>query len=264
MSREDENVSADSLMGRLQAEAKRVSDIRRIGTLARLVEACDEILSGEAYKRAKSARQDPEAFNPNFVKLNSRLIEMYVRFRARLEKGEKEWTGPVATTIRREKDLMTYLKLRDAEANRPGKPKRPTSRSRRADEIIDRIDNIHDQALLREVLAKAREAKRQLDIMVDALRKHPEIDVDALREGRYTRRKVDGPEAQSVMSADDTKVIRELVARLHDKDELDDFDLVYRIDRVKSEDSGLELIKPKEMKLLERLAGLEGAAAGEN
>jgi len=258
---ESETVTADSLMSRLQAEAKRASDLRRVGTLARLVEACDEILAGDAYKRAKSARQDPEFFNPNFVKLNSRVIEAYVRFRARLEKGETEWTGPVASTIRGEKDLMTYLKLRDAESKRPGKPKRPTPQSRRADEIIDRIDNIHDQALLREILAKAREAKRQLDIMVDALRKHPEINVDALREGQYTPRKVDGPQAQSAIGADDTKLIRKIVTRLQDSDQLEEFDLIYRSGRVKmSLGAGLDLIYPEEMRLLERLAGLDGAA----
>jgi len=256
MTDEPETVTADSLMGRLQEEAKRASDLRRIGTLARLVEACDEILSGEAYKRLKSARQDPEVFNPNLVKLNSRVIEMYVRFRARLDKGKTEWTGPVATTIRGDKDLMAYLKLRDVESKRPGRPKRPTPRSRRADEIIERIDNIHDQALLREVLAKAREAKRQLDIMVAALRKHPEIDVDALREGEYSPRKIDGPVAQSAVSVGDTKLIQKLVARFKDNEELDEFDLVYRSGRVKTE-TGLDLVYPEEMKLLERLAGLE-------
>ena len=256
---ESETVTADSLMGRLQAEAKRASDVRRLGTLARLVEACDEILSGDAYKRAKSAGQDPEVFNPNFVKLNSRVIETYVRFRARLDKGKTEWIGPVATTIRGEKDLMTYLKLRDAESKRPGKPKRPTPQSRRADEIVDRIDNIHDQALLREILAKAREAKRQLNIMVDALRKHPEIDVDALREGRHSPRKIEGPRAQSAIGTDDTKLIQKLVARLRDNDELEEFDLVYRSGRVKMDiGAGLDLIYPEEMRLLERLAGLDG------
>jgi hypothetical protein len=181
---------------------------------------------------------------------------MYVRFRARLDKGKTEWTGPVATTIRSDKDLMAYLKLRDVESKRPGRPKRPTPRSRRADEIIDRIDNIHDQALLREVLAKAREAKRQLDIMVSALRKHPEIDVDALREGQYSPRKIDGPLAQSAISADDTKLIRKLAARLQDNAELDVFDLIYSGGRVKTE-AGDDLVYPEEMRLLTRLAGLE-------
>lgn len=254
---ESGTVTADSLMSRLQTEAERASDIRRAGTLTRLAEACDEITSGIAYKRAKSAKQDPEFFNPNFVKLNSRIIEAYVRFRARLDKGETEWTGPVASTIRGDKDLMTYVKLRDAERTHRHKSKRPTPQSRRVDEIIDRIDNIHDQAILREVLAKAREAKRQLSIMVDALRKHPEIDVDALREGRHSPRKIDGPQPQSVISADDTKTIRKVVARLHDNDELEEFDLIYRSGRVKmGGGAGLDLIFPEEMKLLERLAGL--------
>jgi hypothetical protein len=255
---ESETVTAEMLMDRLQAEAKRASDERRVGTLSRLVEACDEILSGGAYKRAKSAKQDPEIFNPNFVKLNSRVIEMYVRFRARLDKGAKEWTGPVATTIRGDKDLMTYVKLRDVESNRPGRPKRHTPQSRRADEIIDRIDSIHDQALLRDVLAKAREAKRQLDIMVAALRKHPEVDVDALREGQYTPRKIDSPQAQSAIGADDTKLIGRLVTRLHDQDLLEDFGLVHRAGRIKMDGgAGLDLVPPEEMRLLERLAGLD-------
>ncbi|MGO4558115.1 hypothetical protein [Mesorhizobium sp. 2RAF21] len=122
---------------------------------------------------------------------------------------------------------------------------------------------MHGRAKTRETIAKGRQANQQLDIVCEALRKHPEIDVDALREGRYTRRKVDGPEAQSAMSADDSTVIRGLVARLHDENELDDFDLVYRNDRVKSDSSGLDLIKPKEMKLLERLAGLQAGAGQE-
>jgi hypothetical protein len=255
-----ETATAESLMARLQAEAKRAFDERRVGTLSRLVEACDEILLGNAYKRAKSAKQDPEIFNPNFVKLNSRVIEMYVRFRARL--GAKEWTGPVATTIRGDKDLMTYVKLRDTESNRPGRPKRHTPQSRRADEIIDRIESVHDQAMLRDVLAKAREAKRQLDIMVAALRKHPEINVDALREGQYTLRKIDGPLAQSAISADDTKLIRRFVTRLHDNALLEDFGLVFRSGRVKMEmGASLDLVYPEEMRLLERLAGLEYTTA---
>ncbi|MGB3390930.1 MAG: hypothetical protein WBA88_23445 [Pseudaminobacter sp.] len=258
---ESEAATADTLMDRLQADAKRASDLRRVGTLIRLVEACDEILSGGASKLAKSARQDPEIFNPNFVKLNSRVIEQYVRFRSRLDGSGSEWSGPVATTIRGDRDLMTYLKLRDAESKRPGRPKRPTPLSRRADDIIDRIDSIHDQALLREVLAKGREAKRQLDIMVAALRKHPEIDVEALREGRYMPRKVDGPQAQSAVSADDTKLIRKLATRLRNNDELEEFDLVHRSGRVKmSQGAGLDLIYPEEMRLIERLAGLEGTA----
>lgn len=49
--------------------------------------------------------------------------------------------------------------------------------------------------------------------------------------------------------------------RLRDNDELEEFDLVYRSGRVKmSQGAGLDLIYPEEMRLIERLAGLEGTA----
>ncbi len=107
---------------------------------------------------------------------------------------------------------------------------------------------------------KAREAKRQLDIMVAALRKHPEVDVDALREGQYTPWKIDAPQAQSAISADDTKLIRRLVARFRDDDLLDDFGLVCSGERVKDRRTGIDLVYPEELRLLERLAGLDAAA----
>jgi hypothetical protein len=74
---------------------------------------------------------------------------------------------------------------------------------------------------------------------------------------RHSPRKIDGPQPQSVISADDTKTIRKVVARLRDNDELEEFDLIYRSGRVKmGVGAGLDLIFPEEMKLLERLAGL--------
>ena len=69
--------------------------------------------------------------------------------------------------------------------------------------------------------------------------------------------KVQGPEAQSAIGPDEAKLIRRLVTRLRDSDHLDEFELIYRSGRVKM-DGGLDLVFPEEMKLLERLAGLEG------
>ncbi|GAA2857857.1 hypothetical protein GGQ99_002333 [Aminobacter niigataensis] len=256
MTQENETVTAESLMGRLQAEANRSGDARRIGTLARLVEACDEIMSGDAYKRAKSAKLDPERFNPNFVKLNSQAIHQYVLLRDRLERGKSEWKGPVATTIRGEKDLMTYLKLRDEEAKRPGKPRMRGPRTRKLDELVDAIEGISDQALLRQALADGRAWKRELDILLATLRKLPEVDVDALREGRVLSNARNG-QGGSALTPDDTQILRKLLARLRDNDALADFGLISRNGRVKMDIApGLDLIYPEELGLLARLAGI--------
>jgi len=195
-------------------------------------------------------------FDPDFVKLNPRVIGLYIRFRARLDKGPTDWTGPHPSTIRGWQELAQYIQLRAAEADRPGRPKRPAPSTRKTDQIIDGIDNMHDRAQLREAVARGREAKRQLDIMSEALRKYPEIDIEALREGRSFATKVRGPQAQSAIGPDDVKLIRRLVSRLQDSDGLDEFDLIYRGGRVKRE-GGLDLVPPEEMKLLGRLAGLE-------
>jgi hypothetical protein len=257
---EIEGVTAESLMARLQDEAKRTGDPRPVATLAHVVEACDEILSGAAAKRARAAKQGPQIFDPAFVKLNPRVIGDYVRFRARLDKVPTEWSGPHPSTIRGWKELAQYVQLRAAEAHRPGRPKRPSPSSRKTDEIVDGIENMHDRAQLREAIARGREARRQLDIMVAALRRYPEIDIDGLREGRSVATKVQGPQAQSAIGPEDVKLIRRLVARLQDNDQLDEFDLIYRSGRVKRE-GGLDLVLPEEMKLLERMAGFEKASA---
>lgn len=92
--------------------------------------------------------------------------------------------------------------------------------------------------------------------MCEALRKHPEVNIDALLQGQPFSPKVQGPEAQSAIGPDDVKLIRRLVTRLQDNDHLDEFELIYRSGRVKM-DGGLDLVFPEEMKLLERLAGLK-------
>ncbi len=49
--------------------------------------------------------------------------------------------------------------------------------------------------------------------------------------------------------------------RLQDNSELEEFDLIYRSGRVKMGiGAGFDLIYPEEMRLLERLAGLESTA----
>lgn len=127
------------------------------------------------------------------------------------------------------------------------------------DEIIDGMEGIHDQAFIREAIAQGREWKTKLDILLKGLHRIPEIDIEALWEGRPQRPSVSGPRSPSAVGPDDAKLLRRLVARFQDNEVLDDFELIYRNTRVKMNGgSGLDLIYPAEMKLLERLSGVEG------
>lgn len=257
MNAPDDSLTAEALMNRLVSEAERIGDARRLGTLSRLVEACDELLSGEAYRRAKAARRDPEFFNPNFLRLNSNTVHQYVRLRAHLEGGRTSWTGPVATTIRAEKDLMAYLKLREQEAKRPGIARSRGPRSRKADEIVNGLQSITDQAVLRQALADGRQWKKELDIVLSTLRRLPDFDIDALKEGKVL---APGPTAggSAALAPEDAKTLRKLLARLRDNDGLSDFGLVFRNGRVKMDFApGSDLVLPEEMSLLAKLADVQ-------
>lgn len=155
---------------------------------------------------------------------------------------------------------MSYLRLRDEEAKRPAKPRLRGPRTRKLDQIVDAIDGISDQALLRQALADGRAWKRELDILLATLRKLPEVDIDALREGRV-QSKARITQGGSALSPDENQILRKLLARLRDNDVLTDFGLISRNGRVKMDIApGLDLIYPEELGLLARLAGISEMA----
>lgn len=250
--------SAKELMLRLKAEAERAKDLRRVGTLERLQEACDDILSGKAYAIAKSAKEDSGYFNPNFAKLNSKTIDRYVRLRDKLEKGKSPWKGPVATTIRGDRDLSAYVKLRAAQRGLPYR-RSPRPLQAAVDQIIDGIADIQDQALLRETVIRGRQWKSQLDLLLKTLRQIPAIDIDAVAAGRADRAVAPGSSSSAALGLEGARVLRELVIRLKDNDFLEDFELIYRSGGVRMDGgTGLELIAADELRLLEQLAGFGG------
>lgn len=259
MNGSDPNPLAQLLMDRLRSAATMAGDRRRLGTLARLVEACDEILSGAAYKKAKSAGEDPELFNPQFPKLNARIIEAYVRLRKRTEKGSSEWTGPVGTTIRADRGLMDYVKLRFAEIGAPNRPKARSNRAHQLDEIVNSVSGITGQAMLRQALAEGRIWKRQFDILSAALRIGPVVDIGRLQNGR-----LNGIDVSS-LSSREQEILRQFVCRLKDPKTLAEFGLTYHGGRIKMDYApGSDLVVAEELRLLEKMAGLAdpGAVGG--
>lgn len=259
MSSSDQTSLAEQLIDRLRSAATMAGDRRRLGTLARLVEACDEILSGEAYNRAKSAGEDPESFNPQFPKLNPRIIEMYVRLRKRTEKGSSEWTGPVGTTIRADRELRDYVKLRFAEVGAPNRPKARSNRAQQLDEIVNTVPGLTGQAMLRQALAEGRLWKRQFDILSAALRQGPVADIESLYMGRVSI--IDMPS----LSLLEQEILQHFVTRLKDAKTLAEFGLTYHGGRIKMDYApGSDLVVAEELRLLEKVAGLAdlGAVGG--
>lgn len=259
----EQALTADALMDKLKTEAMRAADPRRLATLARLTEACDELLSGEAYKRAKAAKRNPDFFNPNFLRLNSNTVHQFVRLRAHLDGSGTSWTGPVATTIRAEKSLMDYLRLREHEAKRPRSQKSRGPRSGKLEEIVNGLQSITDQAILRQALADGRTWKRQLDILLATLRRIPSIDTQALREGNVMSSVRSETSSPNALSVEEIRALRKMLLRWRDNDQLAEFGLEFRNGRIKMEHApGLDLIFPEEMVLLARLAGEPGPFEG--
>jgi hypothetical protein len=259
MNGSDPNSLAEQLMDRQRSAATMAGDKRRLGTLARLVEACDEILSGEAYNRAKSAGEDPESFNPQFPKLNPRIVETYVRLRKRAEKGSSEWTGPVGTTIRADKELRDYVKLRFAEVWAPNRPKARSNRAHQLEEIVNTVPGLTGQAMLRQALAEGRLWKRQFDILSAALRQGPVADIDSLHKGRLSIMDM------SSLSSREQVILQHFVSRLKDAKTLAEFGLSYEGGRIKMDYApGSDLVVAEELRLLEKMAGLAdpGAVGG--
>ncbi|MCO6388936.1 hypothetical protein [Aliihoeflea sp. 40Bstr573] len=259
MSSSDQNSLAEQLMDRLRSAARMAGDRRRLGTLARLVEACDEILSGAAYHRAKSVGENPESFNPQFPKLNPRIIETYVRLRKRTEKGSSEWTGPVGTTIRADRELRDYVKLRFAEVSAPKRSKARSNRAHQLEEIVNTVPGLTGQAMLRQALAEGRQWKRQFDILSAALRQGPVADIEGLRKGRLSITDI------SSLSSREQEILQHFVCRLKDAKTLAEFGLTYSGDRIKMDYApGSDLVVAEELRLLEKMAGLgdPGAVGG--
>jgi hypothetical protein len=200
---ENDIETADSLMERLEAEAKRRGDPRRLVTLSRLVQACNDLQSGAAYRQAKAARETfAEIYDPRYLNLRSKLVSHYVDYRRRIEGPSSEWTGPHDVTIRRHPEWMTYLRLRRDEAG-SSKKKRRTEGSKRLDDMIDHIPDVFERDQIRAAVERGRKSRNDLNILIEACRKLPEIDIDLLREGKHPKRHVEEPLPRAVaLSAD--------------------------------------------------------------
>lgn len=223
-----------------------------LGTLARLVEACDAIESGDAALLAKRLQLSESTFRPGRRVLNSKTIDAYVQLRkaddARARRPS-EWNGPRSETIRRDANLKGYLNARKDALVATSKP-RAGSRLRRVEEIVGGISNPEDRQDLRFVLDNGIKAQRELDLLRRGIEQN--FPTVVLEELLRPKKKLAEPDNKSSLSAAYRQVAAQLRRKLGDNDHLRQFGLVNDNGRLKTF-SGAHFLSRDELDVLTQL-----------
>lgn len=227
----------------------------RLGTITRVVAACDAIESGDASNIIKDAmgtdynlRYKPE-INPSTV---ARYIE------ARQKKGGKEWTGPKRPTIQSDYELKSYVEAREFERKKPVDKQRKTSQREEILNAIDSIPRMGDRALIRGHLAELQSAKRENDFLSNILKKIAPLQFEQLRAGELSRQDETLRVISKVSNSlpeNEVLTIKRLFDRLTNKDELSKFGLELGRGRVRHAGRRHVLIEQDELACLAMLSG---------
>src|SRR5690349_18411402 len=115
-----ETISSKVMKGLRQAAEQSARGKERLSTLDRLKEACDAIAGGDA--AAIVGRYLPEAkhhYLHHCTLIRPDRVEEYVKAKriqdAQTKRLPSPWTGPTAVTLRKNKGLLEYVKVRATE-----------------------------------------------------------------------------------------------------------------------------------------------------
>lgn len=212
--------------------------------------ACDAILTGEALRLARERGMDAVRFYPHRM-LTPEAIEAYVRMMAVLQPS-KDWKGPIARTIRGDKNgLLAYVKLRDHSAVKELHRPRQGSRGREVEDVVNTIESLADQALVRKVLNEGRLAKLHLDTVKHIIRRMPGITFTQETElsAEFFAKAFSG-----AIPVETVRNLETLYDRLTDNEALSEMGLVHRNGRVKMAfPPGNDLVLPEELATLATL-----------
>lgn len=203
-----------------------------LGTLARLVRACDAIESGEASALAAEFKFETHRLRPGRTPLNPQTVDSYVRLRELADRraGKKsDWSGPRRETIVRSR-LRQYMTVRqDAQQAKP-RPSRG-SRARRVEEIIGSIPSPEARQDLRFTLEEGRVAAKKLTLLRKAIETNfPAVRVDELL--RPAPPKETAPRGQT-SSERECQILARIRRKLQDQDHLRHFGLTFDGSRLK-------------------------------
>ncbi|WP_417792987.1 hypothetical protein [Terasakiella pusilla] len=243
--------ASDALMEGLVAAAKdSPRPEARLGTLERLVKACNEIESGNAVKVIKVyLGKDVLPSERNF-KITATNIEKFV--------NAKRWTGPKRQILVSDVNLKSYVEAREEERLKPIIPKRASSRRKEIESAIDKIQDIGQRQMLRHALADGFNARNEINLLTKALKNIPGLDYDNLMSDNNGNAFIEQQlsNVSCVLDVNSKKLIRTLVSRLEDERGLSRLGLMVENGRIKSKATGTALIKKDELFVLKKISGL--------
>jgi len=253
VSEDSDALLSSQIMATLMLEAKDNGSDRRLGTLARLKEACDDILSGRALELARKKGWSTTYFHPH-RRLVALSVHEYRKLKQSLSPGT-EPPGPTKDTIAHDKGLSDYLQARDGERNGARPSARKGTRARRTDEILLENLDFNDQSVVRTELEEGRRARLRYNTLAAFFHKLSGVD---LRDRENFSFEDVAAEIRGQISSDDRQELSNLVVRLHDNRVLAGMGLQYEKDsaRIMTDLGDLVLVTASEMRVLVRLAGL--------
>lgn len=257
MSGDKESVEAKRIRARLFRDAEGDVTGLRQRTLQRFFQACDDIVTGEAFRMASRVPGvfDPKPFRAR--KLTATCVGKYIQMRAALCRAESkisknEWTGPVRETIAGDRDLRDYIAARNYGLEQLANAKVPLD----IEIVIDRVTDPGDRRMLRammnelsEVKDKARRFKVRNDMLLHQFKLLTGVDFTDFVDGKA------GPAPFAVHKAGGNgAILKRLLERITDNLFLEPFGLTFRNNRVKAylgDES--DLIYPEEMDALKSI-----------
>ncbi|UXT43313.1 hypothetical protein FY137_18795 [Agrobacterium tumefaciens] len=248
-----DNEMSNEIIKTLRQQARDNGSETRLRTLDRLEEACNDITSGHALQFAREHNWDISYFLPQ-RRLVPNSVDQYRKMRKFVD-PKSDWTGPTKDTIAHDAGLKAYVSARDNERNQARRPSRRATKAREVDDIIASKLDFNELQTVRSALERGRQATLKFDTLAAFF--HRLSAVDLRRYDTFSYEEV-AKSIRGQISGEDREILSQLADRLRNNELLVEMGLVFRNGRVKMDFSpGTDLVKPSELRVLVRLAGLD-------
>lgn len=258
---------SEQVLRRLRYEAAETGrPDQRLATLERLVQACDAVADGSALPVVQRGNPAAEMhFRRRWVSIVPPRIEEYVIAKRAIDRKEgrrSPWTGPVASSLRKEGDgMLAYVRARELERKgtlESGVSERPHPWWH----LLEGITDEKVRLLLMRALAEGCEAKKQVAALKRAvLLCSSAFDVDAYLRGEEQPSDKRPDAASSQIATSGSRIVPKaaaeplsaLLGRLRNNKLLAGFELEYDGARVRQRVTKETLVSSIELAAVDKL-----------